>query len=61
MSEVPLYPLPHLCPPPHREVASWKSPPRAISFTVFGVQGYLAHKKSTHPQNPPRTLGIGLR
>ena len=26
-----------------------------------GVQGYLAREKSQHPENPPRTLGIGLR
>ena len=25
------------------------------------LQGYLAHKKTPHPKDPPRTLGIGLR
>ena len=28
---------------------------------VLGLQGYLAHKKYPPPQDPPRTLGIGLR
>ena len=25
------------------------------------VQGHLAHKKPPTPEDPPRTLGIGLR
>ena len=25
------------------------------------LQGYLAHKKTPPPSEPPRTLGIGLR
>ena len=34
-------------------------------FGVFPVQGYLAHEKTPTPpgppQDPPRTLGVGLR
>ena len=27
----------------------------------YAAQGYLAHQKTPTPQDPPRTLGIGLR
>ena len=31
-----------------------------LGLRVWGLQGYLAHKKTPPPQNRPRTIGIGL-
>ena len=53
IGEVPLYDL--------NALAQLQDDVTTCLMVCFSLQGYLAHKKTPTPMNPPRTLGIGLR
>ena len=61
MSEVPLYPLCTEPLPCHREIHIHTVPEPPVLLGGYVYRGTSLIKKRPPPEDPPRTLGTGLR